>query len=33
LGDRYVTVFDEELRSFAQATSHPILTRKNLCFV
>jgi hypothetical protein len=33
LENRYITVFDEELRGFAQETEHPILTSKNLCFV
>ena len=33
LADRYVNAFDDELRSFAQETNHPILTSKNLCFV
>ena len=32
LADRYVNAFDDELRSFAQKTEHPILTSKNLCF-
>ena len=32
LETRYINAFDDELRSFAQKTEHPILTSKNLCF-